>query len=432
MVLSASWGKPASPRPATLSLTWNHQELPRTREPVLVCGQGRSYGDSCLNSEGRLLDTHRLDRVLSFDQERGLIRCEAGMTFADLIDICLPQGWFPKVVPGTAQVTLGGALANDIHGKNHHREGTFGCSVVRFELVRSDGQRLVCDADQHSAFFKATIGGLGLTGWISWLELSLIPVANAWMETERRRYPNLEALIEGLDQADQHWAYTVAWLDGTAPSSRLGRGVLLCGRHAAEEAKQSKSTVRVKRRSVQVPFLMPSWFLNRLSIGMFNRLYFFKAPRKPQYPSMDYRTFFFPLDRVRNWNRLYGRRGLLQYQCVLEDPSDIQKMLLDAKRSGTPPFLAVLKRFDSQASPGLLSFPRPGYTLALDFPDSARARAWIAAWNQRVQAVYPAKDACMDGTSFRRFFPNWETWQASVDPAFQSDFWRRMNQEQPS
>jgi FAD/FMN-containing dehydrogenase len=412
-------------------VVWRSDPLPLdgVRGPVLPYACGRSYGDSCLNDGGVLLDVRRLDRLIAFDTERGLLRCEAGVTLADILALTVPRGWFLPVVPGTRWVSVGGAIANDIHGKNHHRAGTFGAHVTRLELLRSSGERVLCAPD--NALFQATVGGLGLTGVILWAEIRLARVPGAGIAVERIRFPGLDAFFE-LSAEDQAFEYTVAWVDCLARGRRLGRGIYMRGDHAPMDGPVP-SPVRPAR--LTVPVDAPAGLLNRLTLGLFNEAYYRAQAGTRRRAIVPYAPFFFPLDGVGDWSRLYGPRGFVQYQCVVPDAPGGQPVRIIFERiarSGEPASLAVLKRFGTARSPGLLSFPRAGFTLAVDFAVRG-PRTWAllddldAIVREAGGAVYPAKDARMSPESFRAFFPGLERFTVHRDPQFSSSFWRRVH-----
>ena len=412
-------------------MVWRSDPLPldRVRGPVLPYACGRSYGDSCLNDGGVLLDVRGLDRLIAFDGELGLLRCEAGVTLADILALTVPRGWFLPVVPGTRWVSVGGAIANDIHGKNHHRAGTFGAHVTRLELLRSSGERVLCAPDD--AIFQATVGGLGLTGVILWAEIRLVRVPGAGIAVEHIRFPGLDAFFE-LSAEDQAFEYTVAWVDCLARGRRLGRGIYMRGDHAPIDGPVP-SPVRPPRFTVPVD--APAGLLNRLTLGLFNEAYYRAQAGTRRRAIVPYAPFFFPLDSVGDWSRLYGPRGFVQYQCVVADApggGPVRTIFERIARSGEPASLAVLKRFGTARSPGLLSFPRAGITLAVDFAVRG-PRTWAllddldAVVREAGGAVYPAKDARMSPESFRAFFPGLERFTAHRDPKFSSSFWRRVH-----
>jgi FAD/FMN-containing dehydrogenase len=325
---------------------------------------------------------------------------------------------------------VGGAIANDIHGKNHHRAGSFGVHVTRFELLRSSGQRLVCSPDSNPELFAATIGGLGLTGLILWAEIRLQRVAGTGIAQERIRFGGLDELLTVASEDAAH-EYTVAWVDCLARGRRLGRGIYLRGDHVPFPVRGRR---RVSEAGLRVPLDAPSRLLNRATLTAFNALQYRRGLAKTR-TTVAYEPFFFPLDALGDWNRLYGKAGFLQYQCVVPDAPGggaARAILERVSASSETPALGVIKRFGSIASPGLLSFPRPGLTLAIDFAFRGRGTlSLLDELDREVRdaggAVYPAKDARMSSESFRAFFPAWKTFAALVDPRFSSSFWRRVH-----
>ncbi len=434
----ASWGRFPVANPAdVIPVVWRSGVLPlgKLERPVLPYGRGRSYGDSCLNNGGHLLDTAGLDRFIAFDRERGLLTCEAGVTLEQILDLVVPEGWFLPVTPGTKHVSVGGAIAHDVHGKNHHVRGTFGCYVRSFELLRSDGSRWLCSPAENADFYRATIGGMGLTGLILWAEVDLRPIDGPLIDTERIRFDSLEEFFELSAGSDQSHEYTVAWVDSAAKGKKLGRGHFIRGNHAPGESPQRGR--RKTRPRLTVPFDAPTWLLSRFTVQLLNGAYYRFQPRKRVRRVTSYETFFYPLDFLSDWNRLYGKRGFLQFQCVVPNEvgeAAVAELLGVAARSGRASFLTVLKVFGEAESPGLISFPKPGVTLALDFPFDGRPTLELFAEMERVVrevdgTVYPAKDACMTGESFRVFFPRWKEFSRYVDPAFSSSFWDRVSLE---
>lgn len=402
-----------------------------TGKSVLAYGNGRSYGDSCLNTGGVLIDCRHLDRFISFDDGNGVLRCEAGVLLADILDVAVPRGWFPPVSPGTRLVTVGGAIANDVHGKNHHRAGTFGCHLRCFELLRSNGDRLLCSPDENQDYFQATIGGLGLTGVVTWAEIQLKPISCAYIDQEVIRFHDLAEFFRLSEASDEEFEYTVAWIDCLAKGSSLGRGLFVRGNHARTAPNVAP---KAPREGLSMPFTPPVSLVNRLSLRAFNTLYFRKQRGDRATSQVHYRPFFYPLDAIGNWNRMYGPKGFYQYQCVLppaHGDTGMAKILQTIAAAGMGSFLAVLKVFGDRASPGLMSFPRPGVTLALDFPNSgAKVRGLLdqldAITGEYGGAVYPAKDARMSADIFRQAYPALDEFVKFVDPAFSSSFWRRV------
>lgn len=427
-----SWGRYPRAAPAeVLPVVWRSDppRLDRLRAPMLPYAFGRSYGDSCLNDGGVLLDVRRLDRLIAFDPTEGLLRCEAGVTLAEILALIVPRGWFLPVLPGTRWVSVGGAVANDIHGKNHHRAGSFGVHVTRLELLRSSGERVVCAPGD--ALFHATVGGLGLTGVILWAEIRLKRIPGPGIAQERIRFGGLDGFF-ALAAEDDRFEYTVAWVDCLARGRAMGRGLYLRGDHAPY-ADGAPSPLRPARFRIRMD--APAGLLNGLTVGLFNSAYYRSQLRTTRRTTVPYPPFFFPLDGIGDWSRLYGRDGLVQYQCVVPEApgGGAIRVLLDRiSRSGEPASLAVLKRFGTIRSPGLLSFARPGMTLAVDFPvRGPRTFALLDELDAVVRgaggAVYPAKDARMSPDSFRAYFPALDRFTPHRDPNFSSSFWRRVH-----
>lgn len=407
------------------------EALPEADGSLLAYGQGRSYGDACLNNGGTLLDTAALDRILAFDAETGVVRCEAGVTLAELLAFAVPREWFLPVTPGTKFVTVGGAIANDVHGKNHHRDGTFGRFVPRFELWRSSGEKLLCSPDENADLYGATIGGLGLTGLIRWADVQLIPIESDQIDMRRERFGSLDDFFRINAEANARSRYTVAWIDTTATGSKLGRGLYIEGDHAPGLLPEPSGAPTPK---LTIPFDAPSALLNRWSVRAFNAAYYRQQFKPVVRKRVPYEPFFYPLDVLGGWNRLYGKRGFFQYQFVVphtDGHTAIRTILDRIARSGEASFLAVLKTFGEVESPGLLSFPQPGVTLALDFPNRGERtrrlfRDLDALVGEAGGRLYPAKDACMTADDFQRSYPEWEAFQQHIDPAFSSSFWRRV------
>lgn len=412
---------------------------PRTR---LARGLGRSYGDAALNASNDVLLTERLDRFLSFDEENGLLVCEAGVSLLEIIHVCLPHGWFLPVTPGTKFAGVGGAVACDVHGKNHHKDGSLSQHVEWLELLLADGSRVRCSPSENSRLFWATAGGLGMTGIILEVGLRLRKVDSAFLKVDYCRSADLQQTMQLLEEEDAAYTYSVAWVDCMAGGRSLGRSVLMRANHcrATDLSPQlQKDPLSVRERSLlSVPFDLPGFFLNRFSIRGLNAVYYRSFKRGRSSRLEHYNPFFYPLDIVRSWNRAYGKRGFLQYQCVFPaDSSEVglEETLSKISASGNGSFLAVLKRFGPET--GLISFPRAGYTLALDFPMRGEPMlAFLSELDEIVLRlggrVYLAKDARLTAASFRRMYPRFPEWLAvkrQVDPGnrFASDLSRRLN-----
>lgn len=395
----------------------------------LAYGNGRSYGDSCLNEHGTLLHTRGLDRFLAFDAQTGILECEAGVLLSEIIAMVLPRGWFLAVTPGTRLVTVGGAVANDVHGKNHHRSGSFGRHLLGFELLRSDTGLLRCSAAENAELFAATIGGLGLTGLVLTVRLQLRRMSGPCISGESIKFGGLQEFFSLSAESDADWEYTVAWVDCLAKKAGRGRGLFMRGNHSEARVSATAST-----GCLSLPFDPPFSLVNHATLTAFNTLYYSRQRRRSLARNWHYLPFFYPLDGIKNWNRIYGPRGFYQYQCVVPmavAETAIAEMLQRIAAAGTGSFLAVLKVFGKLPSPGLMSFPREGATLALDFPNDGDLTLKLLSELDTITleaggAVYPAKDARMSAQMFAASFPALERFRASLDPAFSSSFWRRV------
>jgi decaprenylphospho-beta-D-ribofuranose 2-oxidase len=383
-------------------------------------GLGRSYGDAALNADGGVIVHDRLARMLAFDPVTGELTCEAGVSFADIIRCWLPRGWFPPVTPGTKFVTLGGAIAADVHGKNHHRDGTLAAFVRELTLLTADGETLRCSHNERPDVFWATVGGMGLTGMILDARLRLRAVESAWLRVDYRKARDLEETLAVFAASDGGSPYSVAWIDCLARGRALGRAVIMHGDHA--RADEVGATGRAPlaspgRPALTVPCDVPGVFLNSLTMRLFNAAYY-ASHRDAQARLVDVDRFFYPLDGVGHWNRLYGRAGFVQYQAVLPHEADGRGLVALLERlsgSGRPSFLAVLKRL-GPANQGLLSFPRDGYTLALDLPVRPGLIALLRELDRLVLdhggRVYLAKDATTTPEAVRAMYPRLDEFRA--------------------
>jgi FAD/FMN-containing dehydrogenase len=427
-----SWGRFPRTTAEVVPLHWTGEVSIPVGGPVLAHGLGRSYGDSCLNDGGVLLATRRLDRFLALDAEKGLLTCEAGVTLGEILRTVVPRGFFLPVVPGTKEVTVGGAIANDVHGKNHHRSGSFGAHVECFELLRSTGERLTCSLRENRDLFEATVGGLGLTGLVLRATVRIRPIETSAIDAETLPIRDLDEFFAVSRESDDRFEYTVAWIDCLASGRRLGRGILHRGNHRSEPGFLTPPPLAGR---LCVPFEFPISPLNRASLAAFNALYHGKSRLSAGRHVLETNPFFFPLDGVSHWNRIYGRDGFFQFQTAVGPeaaPATIRAMLTAIAESGQGSFLAVLKNFGSRKSPGLLSFPRPGTTLALDFPNRGEVtRRLLQGLYARVRdaggRIYPAKDALMPPAQFRTQHAEvLERFRSQMDPAFSSSLWRRV------
>jgi FAD/FMN-containing dehydrogenase len=416
-----------------------YADLRPTTDTLIARGQGRSYGDASLNENGRVILTERIDRMLELDVKQGILKAEAGVTLADILPVIVKQGWFLPVTPGTKFVSLGGCVAADVHGKNHHHDGGFAGHVLGIVLILADGSYKTCSATENADLFWATVGGMGLTGIISEVTLKLIPIQTAQMMVRHHAANNLQHLFQLLQDPALDERYSVAWIDCLARGEQLGRGIAMFGHHAttAEFGRDNPLGIKTKRTR-SLPFNFPAWVLNPLSISLFNKLYYYRESRKKSPFISDYDSYFYPLDAIGQWNRMYGKRGFVQYQCVIPEATaleGISALLKELSASRRSSFLAVLKRLGAEGK-GLLSFPMPGYTLALDLP--LRDKTLFSLLDkldhivlQHGGRVYLAKDARISAESFRTMYPGYAEWlkiKKSIDPAnrFSSSLARRL------
>jgi FAD/FMN-containing dehydrogenase len=401
-------------------------------DSLLPYGMGRSYGDSCLNNDHSLLLTKSLNNIISFDAINGNIECESGCTFDEILQLIVPKGWFLPVTPGTRFITVGGAIANDIHGKNHSSAGNFGNHVQWFYVFRSDyEQELYCSQDINQDLYMATIGGLGLTGIITKACFSLKKIDNPYINVECIKFKGIDEFLDLSETLGMQKEYSVSWFDCYSGSASNIKGLFTAGTCA----DQSYSNNNIKApKSITFPFDAPGFLLNTFTIKAFNALYYHKQLNKAKSSVQHYEPFFYPLDAIHKWNRMYGKRGFVQYQNIIPFESGIEPIndiLSLIKKSGEGSFLVVLKTFGSIQSRGMMSFPKPGITLAMDFPwNGAKTATLLDAFDtitaEAKGRVYPAKDARMSGKHFRQYFPNWERFMQYKDPCISSSFIRRV------
>lgn len=402
------------------------------RRGTISRGLGRSYGDACLNDGGDVLDLTSLSSIDSFDRESGVLRCAAGASFRTVGDHCLPLGWFPPVCPGTAFVSMGGAIANDVHGKNQHIDGSFGDHVDWIDLRLPDGSLKRISAGTDAELFAATVGGIGLTGVIESVQLRLRPAPSNAIDLKQVSIPDLETFLDLLESNRDEYPYSVGWIDALAKGAKLGRGILELARPSSENVATRSGL------TVNVPFNAPQFLLNRYSVRAFNAAYFAHVPTSGRETRIHLNKFLFPLDAIGSWNRLYGRRGVFQFQCVIPFNSGrraIAELLERTVRSEAASFLAVLKAM-GKVGKGMLSFSRPGFTLALDFPRRRETKQLIDELHEIVLKydgrIYLAKDACLQPTQFEAMYPESLRFKAllrTIDPkqVMQSDMARRLN-----
>jgi len=398
------------------------QESLQNQGPVIAYGNGRSYGDASL--QNHVLFTRHFNKLLAFEEKTGLLTCQAGIMLSEILDVFVPRGWFLPVTPGTKLITVGGAIAADVHGKNHHVDGTFGQHIKSMLVMRNDGSIILCSPTVHPEFFNLTIGGMGLTGVILTVSFCLKKIETAYIKEETVKAANLNEIMDCFE-ASESWAYSVAWIDCLARGNSLGRSIMMRGEHAKlfdlNSDKYPDPLLLPKKKPLAVPFTFPNLALNPLTMKAFNFIYYKKCAAGTHQRITDYNSFFYPLDAIEHWNRIYGKRGFTQYQFVI--PREVGRkgmhtILTRITRSGLGSFLAVLKLFGKQESSGLLSFPMEGYTLALDFPISKKAMKLFVELDAMVSdfggRLYLAKDSRMDSDMFEKTYPNAAQFKESI------------------
>ncbi len=429
-----SWGRIVR-EPTQVARPSFSDELPELMEglsaeaPGLAVGMRRSYGDSNLNPNARVIDMTGLDRVLAFDPQSGVMRAEAGCTLSQCLMLLVPAGFFLPTTPGTRFVTLGGAVANDVHGKNHHVAGTFGASVKRLRLRRTDGS--VHEIGPNDPLFAATVGGLGLTGIIEWVEFQAVRVPSSFLDAEDTPFGDVGEYFSISREKKSGFEHTMAWVDCRTSGAQLGRGIF----SAANWSQRGGYKVHTEEPRLNLPLDVPSVTLNGFSIRAFNTLYnTMKKMRTGPYHT-HYEPFLYPLDAIGAWNRLYGRHGFWQYQCVLPPAAaedGVKALLAAVEATGEGSFLAVLKDFGPRPGVGCLSFPEEGTTLALDFRNRGEFTRNLlsrldAIVKEAVGRLYPAKDGRIPAEMFQAGFPQLKAFREHVDPGLSSSFWRRVS-----
>ena len=392
----------------------------------LPFGNGRSYGDVCLNPDGLLWLTRGLNKFIAFDQQTGLLTCEAGVLLREIQQLVVPQGWMLPVTPGTQLITVGGAIANDVHGKNHHVLGSFGDHIKRLSLRRTDGEVIVCGPDRNSDWFAATVGGMGLTGIVAEATLQLRRIEGPCLLTENVPFTQLPDFFALADSSEDGWEHTVSWVDCL---NGQGRGVFMRANHVGTQEKMAHLG-----RCISVPIVPPISLVNKLTLRPFNLVYYRLQAQKRSKILMHYEPFFYPLDNVQNWNRIYGPKGFYQYQSVVprEVGQDaITAMLKTISAAGEGSFLAVLKTFGNRVSPGMMSFPMPGVTLALDFPNKGKRtldllRSLDDIVSDARGRIYPAKDSRMPLGLFETGYQRLSEFLKYRDPGISSSMSRRL------
>ena len=419
-----------------------YADLTPQNTPLITSGNGRSYGDAALNDQGIVMLTKRLNRFLAFDKTKGILQAEPGVTLAEILDVVVPAGYFLKVTPGTQFATLGGCVASDVHGKNHHHIGSFANCIIEFELITAQNETLICSAQQNPELFWATIGGMGLTGIIGNVTIQLQPIASSTMVVRHTPAADLDHAFNSLNDPMLDDQYSVAWIDCLAGGKNLGRSILMTAHHASLdellEKQRAEPLAVTATRATRLPFNLPGWILNSHSIRIFNDYFYKRHAKKSEQFLQHYVPYFYPLDKILEWNRLYGKKGFVQYQCVLPTQhslNGIKQLLEKISASHCSSFLAVLKRF-GVASQGLLSFPTPGFTLALDIP--LHGSSIFTLLNELDEIVlkhqgrvYLAKDARLSPETFRQMYPSFAEWlkikkQIDPDNKFTSSLARRL------
>lgn len=425
-VAVSSWGRLGAPQHHIVPLSRIDRLPDGSGVKGLPFGNGRSYGDVCLNPNRVLWTTRGLDRFIAFDRDAGVLTCEAGVLLRDIQKLVVPEGWMLPVTPGTQLITVGGAIANDVHGKNHHVFGSFGDHVRSLTLLRTDGRVIVCGPQLENNWFSATVGGMGLTGVVTQVSLQLRHICGPWLETENIPFKGLTDFFELADSSEADWEHTVSWIDCLNGN---GRGVFMRGNHIAVE-----KVAAPVRRSVGVPFVPPVSLVNSMSLRPFNLAYYQLQASKRERALVLYEPFFYPLDNIHNWNRIYGPSGFYQYQSVVPrevGKEAVQAMLKTISLSGEGSFLAVLKTFGDRESFGMMSFPMPGVTLALDFPNQGEKTLALLRKLDRIVSdaggrIYAAKDARMPPALFESGYPRLAEFVKYRDPGISSAMSRRL------
>lgn len=405
------------------------EELQANLFPQYIArGLGRAYGDSSLNKDQAVLVQTRRNRFLNFDPETGILACQAGTSFQEILEHFLPQGWTLPTTPGTKYVTVGGAIAADIHGKNHHQDGSFGNYVSQFRLLTASNEILTCTPEENVDVFWATVGGMGLTGIILDAQIRLQRIASNYFQVTYRRTSNLQETLNIFEQTDHAYRYSVAWIDGLANKKSLGRSVVMLANDTEIEklprSLQSHPLQVSKKLAAQIPCHLPGFLLNPVSVRMLNETYYNLHHDGQRWVDMD--SFFYPLDRIHHWNRAYGRRGFIQYQALFPHSSSLAgltEILQRITRSRRASFLAVLKRC-GPANAGMLSYLYPGHTLALDFANTGNDLTRLISDLDQILLqhggrLYLAKDAMMSAKTFTSMYPRLPEFQAvkaRIDP----------------
>lgn len=386
----------------TADNTRDIRKLVLENNEIIARGNGRCYGDASLGEV--MFSTKNLNKFIYFDRIKGIFECESGVLFSEILETILPQGYFLAITPGTKFISVGGAIASDIHGKNHHTDGCFSNCVISFEIMIENGDVKTCSREENSELFWASIGAMGLTGIILSAKFKLKPIESAYIRQESIKAKNLDEIFDLFDQSEG-WAYNVAWIDCLQKGNHIGRSILMRGEHALvsdlkNENHKKKPLMLKKKASPSVPFFFPSFVLNTWSVKLFNLIYFKKQQSQKTSNIVGYETFFYPLDFILNWNKIYGKKGFIQYQMVIpkeQGKEGMKKILECIANSGQGSFLAVLKLFGKTNEMAYNSFPIEGYTLALDFKVNDRIRHLVHQLDEIVEKhngrIYRTKDS---------------------------------------
>lgn len=435
----AGWGN--------FPVTASYNFYPSTEKEVLKTvkqgnlvprGLGRSYGDQAINENGRVAICTHLNHFLDWNENEGILECEAGVSLEEIINVFGPKGWLPMICPGTKFVTIGGAIANDIHGKAHHVDGSFFNCVISFTVMLASGEVVTASRTEHADLFEASFGGLGLLGVILTAKIRLRKIETTYFKQKSIKVKNLEEMLKALEEYS-HFNYSVAWVDPLAKGSKLGSGVLTVGNAAGLNdlpASLRKEPLKLHKKSkITVPFFLPGFLLNSITVRMLNRVIAFVQNSPKEF--IHYEKFFFPLDMINNWNKGYGKRGFIQYQFVIppgqEGAENVRKIIQMIASSGCTPFLNVFKKMGQ--GQGILSFPFEGYTLAIDFPVTKNLHAFTKKMDAEVLKaggrIYLGKDSMLDKEMFQAMYPQYGQWLAikrKYDPenVFTSDIGRRL------
>ena len=389
------------------------QEYIRNNHDIIARGNGRCYGDAALSEN--IFSTKRLNKFISFDRLNGIIECESGVLLSDVLEVIVPQGYFLFVTPGTKFITVGGAIASDVHGKNHHAEGCFSEYVIEFSLMNEKGEILTCSKTENADKFWSTIGGMGLTGIILSAKFKLKNIESSYIRQESIKAENLDEIFKLFDESES-WTYNVAWIDCLQKDKNLGRSIMMRGEHAFKhelpKKLQDNPLLVKKKTSPSIPFYFPNFVLNNLTVKLFNFLYYSKQTKKEVKNFVHYESFFYPLDIVNDWNRIYGKSGFIQYQMVIpkeRGKEGMKRILETIAKSGNGSFLAVLKLFGKDNPEAYNSFPMEGYTLALDFKVNKKLKKLVAQLDDIVEEfggrIYLTKDS-MSKSSLTNYLQN--------------------------